>query len=186
MKIIERWKSYMGPKDERIMNESNKIMRVGYTIFLVGCAIALYYGIMIGQVASTTGNPILTPLGERVFPSSNVLLIVYIIAALVPVILFARKGIVFEHSRYAQMDHVPWDLVVAFSIFSAITVSVLTSGMRIIAEIQIVGWDQVAWFGDIVIGLVFAGMSFVFGMIIISATIKATINKRHKLERELE
>lgn len=186
MKLMNRWKSYMGPTDERIEAESNKIARVGYNIFLVGGAIALYYGIMLGQVACTTENPILTPLGERIFPSNQMLLIVYLIAVFVPTFMYMRRGITGERNRYAQIDHIPWDYAVIMGLLCAFVIGVLTSGMRIIAEIQIVGLEQVAWFGDLAMGLVFAGMGLVLGIVFIALSFKATIENRRKLEQELE
>lgn len=185
MNLIRRWEGYMGPKDERIEAESNRIMRVGYTILLVGCAIALYYGIMIAQVASTTDNPVFTALGERVFPATDVLLIVFILGAFVPMLMFMRKGITTERSRYAQVEQIPWGYVVEMSLLSALIVGVLTAGMRIIAEVQIVGLGNVAWLGDLAMGAVFAGMGFAIGMAAISMSFKAAIDSRRRMEQEL-
>ena len=71
MKIIDRWNEFMGPKDERLAAESNRCAAVGYTILIIGSALCLYYGIMLNQVAETTGHPLLTPLGQSVFPCGH-------------------------------------------------------------------------------------------------------------------
>lgn len=63
MKIIDRWNEFMGPKDERLTAEANRCAAVGYAILIIGSALCLYYGIMLNQVAETTGHPLLTPLG---------------------------------------------------------------------------------------------------------------------------
>lgn len=76
MKIIDRWNEIMGPKDERLAAEANRCAAIGYTILIIGSALCLYYGIMLNQVAETTGHPLLTPLGQSVFPVDTALLIV--------------------------------------------------------------------------------------------------------------
>lgn len=186
MKLIERWKNYVGPKDERVENESNKIMRVGYTIFLIGGGIALYYGLMLQQVAETTDNPIFTPLGESIFPMNGLLLIAYLLAVFIPVFMFARKGIMFEHTRFEEFDRIPWDYVVMMSVVIAVILGVLTSSMRIAAEIQIVGLGEVAWFGDVAMGIVYAGMGFALGIVVLSLNCKMAIDKRRKVEQEFD
>lgn len=186
MSLIKKWESYMGPKDERLEAESNRIMRVGYTILLVGTALALYYGLMLTQVASTTDTPIFTALGERIFPLDTVLLIVFVLGTFIPCGMFVRSGITTERSRYAQVEHIPWDYVVELSLLCALIVGVLAAGMRIVAEIQIVGVGQVTWFGDIAMGLVFAGIGFAVGMVTISASFRAAIENRKKLDEVLD
>ncbi len=186
MSLIKKWETYMGPKDERLVAESNRIMRIGYTILLAGTALALYYGLMLTQVASTTDTPIFTALGERVFPLDKVLLIVFVLGTFIPCGMFMRSGITTERNRYAQVDYVPWNYVVQMSLLCALIIGVLSAGMRIVAEIQIVGLGQVAWIGDIAMGFVFAGMGFAIGMVAISASFKAAIENRKKLDEELD
>lgn len=62
----------------------------------------------------------------------------------------------------------------------------MTCGMRILAEIQIVGIENVAWFGDLAIGVVFFLMGFVVGFVAISLTINDAIKRRRLLEDELQ
>lgn len=58
--------------------------------------------------------------------------------------------------------------------------------MRILAEIQIVGIENVAWFGDLAIGVVFFLMGFAIGFVAISLTINDAIKRRRLLEDELQ
>ena len=83
MKIIDRWNEIMGPKDERLAAEANRCAAIGYTILIIGSALCLYYGIMLNQVAETTGHPLLTPLGQSVFPVDTALLIVILGSGLI-------------------------------------------------------------------------------------------------------
>ena len=111
MKIIDRWNEFMGPKDERLTAEANRCAAVGYTILIIGSALCLYYGIMLTQVAETTGHPLLTPLGQSVFPVDTALLIIILASGLISTYLQVRSGTFDTHTRIAQSDRIPWDYV---------------------------------------------------------------------------
>lgn len=115
MKIIDRWNEFMGPKDERLAAESNRCAAVGYTILIIGSALCLYYGIMLNQVAETTGHPLLTPLGQSVFPVDTALLIIILASGLISTYLQVRSGTFDTHTRIAQADRIPWDYVALVS-----------------------------------------------------------------------
>ena len=186
MKIIDRWNEYMGPKDERLTAEGNRCAAVGFTILLIGASLALYYGIMLDQVASTTDHALLTPLGQTVFPATGVLGVAIVVASFVSLYLETRAGILSDRSRIAQTDRVPWDYVALLALLCGVSLGLVTTVMRIIAEIQIVGIGQVAWFGDIAMGLVYFGLAFVLGLILTAAMFRDAIKRRQALERELE
>ena len=87
---------------------------------------------------------------------------------------------------YAVVARLPWVYVAIFALFCGAVLGVLTCGMRILAEIQIVGIENVAWFGDLAIGVVFFLMGFVVGFVAISLTINDAIKRRRLLEDELQ
>ena len=145
MKIIDRWNEFMGPKDERLAAESNRCAAVGYTILIIGSALCLYYGIMLNQVAETTGHPLLTPLGQSVFPVDTALLIIILASGLISTYLQVRSGTFDTHTRIAQADRIPWDYVALVSLLCGLGLGVTTTAMRILAEVQIVGVENVTW-----------------------------------------
>ena len=161
-------------------------MKMSYYILLFGTVICLYYQIMLGQVASTTDTPILTSKGQSVFPLDLALTGVILIACIVPLILQVSKGIVSDRRRYAQVDSIPWGFVVILSVYCAAGLGILTCVMRILAEIQLVGIESVAWAGDIAMGVVFFGMAFVLSMILTAVLFNDAIKNRKKLEVELD
>lgn len=160
MKIIDRWNEFMGPKDERLAAESNRCAAVGYTILIIGSALCLYYGIMLNQVAETTGHPLLTPLGQSVFPVDTALLIIILASGLISTYLQVRSGTFDTHTRIAQADRIPWDYVALVSLLCGLGLGVTTTAMRILAEVQIVGVENVTWGGDIAIGVVYFTLAF--------------------------
>ena len=160
MKIIERWNEFMGPKDERLAAESNRCAAVGYTILIIGSTLCLYYGIMLNQVAETTGHPLLTPLGQSVFPVDTALLIIILASGLISTYLQVRSGTFDTHARIAQADRIPWDYVTLVSLLCGLGLGATTTVMRILAEVQIVGVENVTWGGDIAMGIVYFTLAF--------------------------
>lgn len=176
----------MGPKDERLEAEENKSMKVGGTILLIGSVLSLYYAIMLDQVSSTTDQPIFTALGEKLIPVHLLLVLTILVTGVVSLTMQTRAGYFSSHKRFAEVDQVPWDFVTLFALFCGAIVGVLTCGMRIVAEVQIVGLENVAWMGDLAIGIIFFIMGFLVGFTAITLTIHDAIKRRRALESELE
>lgn len=186
MNLIKRYNQIMGPKDERLEAEENKSMKVGGTILLIGSVLSLYYAIMLDQVSSTTDQPIFTALGEKLIPVHLLLVLTILVAGVVSLTMQTRAGYFSSHKRFAEVDQVPWDFVALFALFCGAIVGILTCGMRIVAEVQIVGLENVAWMGDLAIGIVFFIMGFLVGFAAITLTIHDAIKRRRALESELE
>lgn len=186
MNLIKRYNQIMGPKDERLEAEENKSMKVGGTILLIGSVLSLYYAIMLDQVSSTTGQPIFTALGEKLIPVHLLLVLAILVAGVVSLTMQTRAGYFSSHKRFAEVDQVPWDFVSLFALFCGAIVGILTCGMRIVTEVQIVGLENVAWMGDLAIGIVFFIMGFLVGFAAITLTIHDAIKRRRALESELE
>lgn len=185
MGLLKRYNEIMGPKDERLVAEENRAMKVSANILLIGSVLSLYYAIMLGQVASTTDHPILTPLGQSVVSADIPLLLTILVAGVVSVAMQTKAGFFSTRKRFAEVDRIPWDFVSLFALACGAIVGVLTCTMRILAEIQIVGLSGVAWLGDAAIGIVFFIMGFVIGFVAIALSISDAIKARRRMEEEL-
>ena len=86
-----------------------------------------------------------------------------------------KAGIVDEHVRMATIDHVPWGFCFVIGVISGAMLGVISATMRMLAEIQIVGIENVTWAGDLAMGVVFFVMAFVVGTIGTAAYIKSAI-----------
>lgn len=186
MNLIKKWNEYMGPKDERLEKESNRYMRMSYYILLAGTVLCAYYAIMLEQVSNTTDTPLLTAVGQSVVPVQAGLIVVILLACFIPLALEIRAGILSEHSRYASVDRIPWDLVSLLALACGTALGVLTTLMRILAEVQIVGIGEVTWLGDIAMGVVYFGMAFVLAFALTAATFRDAIKRRQQLDSQLE
>lgn len=186
MYLTRKWNEIMGPKDERLEAQECRSARASACILLVGATISLYYAIMLNQVASTTDRPILTELGETLVPVQALLTLTILVAGFASIGMQLKSGTFSSYKRFAEVDRIPWDYVALFAVFCGVVVGLLTSVMRIVAEAQIVGFANIAWAGDLAMGVVFFGMGFAVGFVAIACTIRDAIKRRHALERELE
>ncbi len=186
MYLTRKWNEIMGPKDERLEAEENKTAKVSSYILLFGSVLSLYYSIMLNQVAYTTDSPILTGLGESVVPVQLPLTLTILIAGVATVIMQTKSGFFSSRKRFAEIDSMPWNYISAFAVFCGAVIGILTCVMRIVAEIQIVGFEHVAWLGDLAIGIIFFGMGFAIGFAAIALSIHDAIKRRREIERELE
>lgn len=186
MHLVRKWNEYMGPKDERLETESCRYMKISFYMLLAGIIICLYYSIMLEQVSWTTETAIYTAAGEGVFPVNQLMIIVVLLACAIPFILQIKAGIISNRSRYASVERIPWGFVALVSFVCAMTLGVLTCGMRMVAEIQIVGIENVAWLGDVAMGIVFFIMAFVLAMFFMGEAFSVAIKNRRHIEAELE
>lgn len=186
MYFSRKWNEIMGPKDERLASEENKAMRTMANILLVGTIVALYYNIELQQVANVTDNPVLTPLGQNADLTQLILTLTVIIACAASISMQTKSGFFSSRKRFAEVDCIPWDFVALASLAGGLIVGALTSCMRILAEVQIVGFGNVMWLGDLAIGLFFFVLAFVLCFAFFSLSIRDAIKQRRKIESELE
>ena len=186
MFLTKKWNEIMGPKDERLEAEENKSSKVMATILLAGAVLTMYYNLSLQQVAYVTDHPIMTPLGESVDCTQLLLTLTILAASITALSMQTRAGYFSSRKRFAEVDRIPWDYVTLVAVVCGLILGMLTCGLRILAEIQIVGIDSVMWFGDIAIGIVFFALGFGCGMALMAYTIHDAIKRRQKLERELE
>lgn len=186
MSLMKRWNEYLGPKDERLEAESARYLRIGYYLLLAGVVLCIYYEVMLEQVSCVTEVPLLTAAGAEVVSPNALLVGVLLVACFVPLALQARRGIVSARARFAQVDSVPWDLVLPTSLACGAVVAVLSVVMRVLAEVQIVGLASVAWGGDVAIGVVYFGLAFVLSLVFTASLFRDAIKNRRRLEDELD
>ena len=180
MNLVKRWNEYMGPKDERLEAVSNRCAKVGFMILLFGSVICCYYGMMLDQVALTTDTALATvdPIQLQFG--------VIVVACFVSLYLETRSGITSDRMRLATVDKVPWDYVAVLSVLTGALLFVLTTGLRIAAEVQIVGVENVTWAGDVAMGIVYFFMGSGLAMGFLGLQFHSAIKRRQELERELD
>lgn len=183
--FVRKWNEIMGPKDERLEAEESKATKAAIPILFVGSILSMYYWMMVEQVARTAEAPVFTPLGESVFPVHFLLAVTVLIAGIVYLGVLMRNGTISTRSRYAEVDCIPWGYVSATALLCGACLAILTCGMRILAEIQIVGIENVLWIADIAVGMVFFSIGFIAYFVVCALVIRNAIKRRLALEAEL-
>ena len=186
MHLIRKWNEFMGPKDERLEAEEGKAVKASAYILLAGSLLTLWYAVSLNQVAYTTDSPLLTPLGESVVAVQWPLLATIFAAGMAGGLIQIRSGVVSARTRYAEVDRIPWDFVSVVAFLCGVAVGVLACVMRILAEVQIVGVENVSCLGDVAMGVVFFGMAFVLAFIFMALSLHGAIARRKELEQQME
>lgn len=171
-------------EDESPAQGLGKAAIVGFSVLCVGTAIALWYGISLSQVALSTGNLIYTELGAGLFPLTALMALVLVVAGISFLVVFIRNGVTTQRTKYANMTTIPWDLVGTYSVVGAVIIFVLAVLTRIAAEAQIVGAQNIAWYGDLALGSIFLIAGFAVCFIAFGLFFHEAIKQQRKLEDE--
>ena len=103
MKIVQKWREYAGPKDERLEAENAKIYEFGFILLSFGMLVLLAYEIIAQQVAwvhngaNDAFHLFASPVDAAMYAW---LFIVMLICA----VLQTRKGYV-DTNRFGQTEH---------------------------------------------------------------------------------
>lgn len=143
MKIIDKWNEYVGPKDERIVAEENRVYKRACIAIAFGVIALAYYQTAL-DMAAMMGD--LEPATTGITVGSLACLWVTIVFAVCCVDL-ARKGLV-ENNRFGNVDRYPLGY---FSLCSGIGAGITAAAMfliSVIAQWQVLGADGIFWAGD--------------------------------------
>lgn len=184
MKIVQKWREYAGPKDERLEAENAKIYKLGFMLLSFGMLALLIYQIMAQQVAwvHNGGNGAFHLFASPVDAAMYAwLFIVMLICA----VLQTRKGYV-DTNRFGQTDRLPAGYFLLVAGLTGVSSALAIAAMRFIAEAQIVPFESIFWAANLATGVV-------FGILIFAATFGALClafydakHHRAKIEAELD
>ena len=184
MKIVQKWREYAGPKDERLEAENAKIYKLGFMLLSFGMLALLIYQIMAQQVAwvHNGGNGAFHLFASPVDAAMYAwLFIVMLICA----VLQTRKGYV-DTNRFGQTDRLPASYFLLVAGLTGVSSALAIAAMRCIAEAQIVPFESIFWAANLATGVV-------FGILIFAATFGALClafydakHHRAKIEAELD
>lgn len=184
MKIVQKWREYAGPKDERLEAENAKIYKLGFMLLSFGMLALLVYQIMAQQVAwvHNGGNGAFHLFASPVDAAMYAWLF---IVMLVCAVLQTRKGYV-DTNRFGQTDRLPASYFLLVASLSGVASALAIAAMRCIAEAQIVPFESIFWAANLATGVV-------FGILIFAATFGALClafydakHHRAKIEAELD
>ncbi len=125
MKLIEQWRAYVGPVDERVEAESNRIYKVGFIMLTFGLLVALGYDTMVRQIVwmheiDMTGS------GVMQFDMFHVMVVSWLLlTCLACAVLQSRKGFAEDGNRFSETDRFPGGYFALVSGLAAVVAGVL-------------------------------------------------------------
>lgn len=185
MKLIQQWKAYVGPKDERVEAESNRIYKVGFIMLSFGLVAYLYCGSALKQ-AMFMRDMLATGSGSIELTAGDLFLYGWILLTMVVcAVLQCRKGFV-DNNRFAEVETFPARYYALTSCFVSVGLGVLAPAIRVLAEFQIRGAEGIMWRDAAIQGIVIAIAMFLALMLVYWAAFKTAQSRRKQLELRLD
>ena len=155
MKIIERWREHRGSVDERVEAESNRVYKLGFVMLSFGVLVYLYYDWSLKQ-AMCMRDVLANGAGRMEFTSADLFLYGWFaLTMIVGMVLLVRKGVRGRQPVRPKPSSSPSATMSIASIAFAVAVDVLTTGLRVLAEFQVLGAGEIMW-PAVAFGSVFA------------------------------
>ena len=144
MKIIERWREHRGSVDERVEAESNRVYKLGFVMLSFGVLVYLYYDWSLKQ-AMCMRDVLANGAGRMEFTSADLFLYGWFaLTMIVGMVLLVRKGF-GDDNRFAEAEQFPigYYAIASIAFAVAVAVDVLTTGLRVLAEFQVLGAGEI-------------------------------------------
>lgn len=136
LKLVQKWREYAGPKDERLEAESAKIYKIGFVLLSFGMLMIFFYQFIARQVAWVHSDASEMPHGFAT-PFEAAMYLWLVLVMLICAGLQTRKGYV-DTNRFGQTEHLPVGYFLLLSGLSGAAFALVIAAMRCIAEVQIV------------------------------------------------
>lgn len=184
LKLVQKWREYAGPKDERLEAENAKIYKIGFMLLSFGMLMILFYEIIARQVAWVHSDANEMP---HLFatPAEAAMYAWLIIVMLICVVLQTRKGYV-DTNRFGQTEHLPVGYFLLVSGLSGAAFALVIAAMRCIAEAQIVPLESVFWLANLATGMFCGATIFIATFAALCASFFTAKKRRAKIEAELD
>lgn len=183
--LVQKWRRYAGPKDERLEAESCRIYRTGFLLLAFGMLAFFLFDIMQQQARwihdlSATSAP-----GLFSSPILTAMFIWFLIAMIACVVMQIRKGFI-DSNRFGQTDSFPKRYFALVSTLSGIGCAVILFLLRSVAELQVVPVQEVFWIQNIFIGIASGALIFAATFLAFYLSFREAKKSRQRIERELD
>lgn len=160
LKLVQKWREYAGPKDERLEAESAKVYKIGFVLLSFGMLMIFFYQFIARQVAWVHSDASEMPHGFAA-PFEAAMYLWLVLVMLICAGLQTRKGYV-DTNRFGQTEYLPVGYFLLLSGLSGAAFALVIAAMRCIAEAQIVPLESVFWLANLATG-VFCGATIFRG-----------------------
>ena len=184
LKLVQKWREYAGPKDERLEAENAKIYKIGFVLLSFGMLMIFFYQFIARQVAWVHSDASEMPYLFAT-PFEAAMYTWLVIVMLICVVLQTRKGYV-DTNRFGQTEHLPAGYFLLVSGPSGAAFALVVAAMRCVAEVQIVPFESVYWAANLATGAACGVTIFAATFTLLCATFFTAKRRRAKLEAELD
>lgn len=184
MSIKSKWNAYVGPKDERLEAEENKVYAKACKALLVLCLVVIYYTQHLIMVANWEGLVSDKFAYGTLRPDIFLVIMVLIVCGWV-MGHFSKRG-AFDSNRFAQTDEFPAGYSALCSAAGGIGCGLTVFAMNVLAEVQILGFAGTFWAQNALIGLALGVVIFALCMPAYYVLFRSAKKNREKAEALLE
>ena len=183
--LKDQWNAYVGPKDERLVAEENRLYAKLAKALLVIGIISMYYGNALHRAAGMFSD---TSIGSKfysAFPPEMIMSLGIIIACTMFTSSLTKQGIIADN-RFAEVDTCPTGY---FAICSAIGAGIVFFGafvLEVLAQAQFVGFGGVYWVANATLALFIAAIVFIGSLIGLVLYFRDAKKNRKRIEAELD
>jgi len=176
--VIEMFK--LSNRDERLVVEANKVYTIGYFILTIGLALDIYYG--FAQVSVVA----LQNMSVNLFNYFNPFeFLVFMTAHIVCIIVAGKRGIL-ETNRYIDTESFPKKYYLIVSGLAAVAAGLVAAMLRVLAESQILGVDNISWLRNAIVGLVVTVTVFFSALFALYINYRAVKHEQTKILYRLD
>lgn len=184
-KLIAQWNAYVGPKDERLVAEENRLnAKLAKALLAIGI-VSMYYGNALHRAAGMFSD---TSVGSKyfmAFPPEMIMSLGIIIACSLFTGALTKQGVIADN-RFAEVDTCP---IGYFALCSAIGAGLVFAGafvLEALAQAQFVGFGGVYWMANAVLAFFIAAFVFIGSLIGLVLYYRDAKKNRKRIEAELE
>ena len=185
-KLQQQWNQYVGPKDERIEAEMNRLYKVGFIMLALGWLMLLYYDMLLQQVAAmesvdTTGAGFIS-IGFSSAASFGWILL----TCLVLIVMQCRRGFM-DVNRFGETETFPAGYFALVSAGVGVGLSLVVMLLRVLANVQVTGGaDGMIWIIGLFVGGGSGVMVFLLCLLAFYLSFCSAKRNRRRLAREFD
>ena len=184
LKLVQKWREYAGPKDERLEAESAKVYKIGFVLLSFGMLMIFFYQFIARQVAWVHSDASEMPHGFAT-PFEAAMYLWLVLVMLICAGLQTRKGYV-DTNRFGQTEHLPAGYFLLICGISGVTSTFVIAAMRCVAEAQIMPLESVLWVANLAVGTFCGLMIAVVTFATLCTVYFSAKRRRAKIEAELD
>ncbi|GEM_PF-3999364 len=183
MNTIRSWMKYLEIADEREEIETNRITRRAFFAMTFLVIFLAIYLMMLSQVAEAH-NLDLAPY--QFFSQITIALCVIVIVCCAYTTWTQAKQGIMGYPRFVNSEKFPVDYLLKFDLVFSGVFALVVWAFRDIAEVSLVGFDQVYWVGNLAVGMLFALGVFACVILVFYVVYKEAKKQQAQIMKDLD